>query len=143
MRRTGEPIVRGPALLAGDAAGLVDPFSGEGIHGAFVSGRLAAESIGRRLSGETEDLRDYEDAVDRELMQDFDASRKLHAVFNLTPRPVVAMMRRSDRFWRTLAGIVRGEATYAGFVRRLGPLRLLLDATARALEGRGSGPAGR
>ncbi|MDR3575573.1 MAG: geranylgeranyl reductase family protein [Anaerolineaceae bacterium] len=32
-------------LLAGDAAGLVDPLSGEGIRPAILSGRLAAEAI--------------------------------------------------------------------------------------------------
>lgn len=31
-------------ILAGDAAGLVDPFSGEGIGNAVVSGKLAAEA---------------------------------------------------------------------------------------------------
>jgi flavin-dependent dehydrogenase len=36
-------------LLAGDAAGLVDPFSGEGIGNALVSGRVAAESIAEAL----------------------------------------------------------------------------------------------
>src|SRR5271157_1103511 len=38
-------------LLAGDAAGLVDPLSGEGIRPAIISGRLAAEAI---LSGHPE-----------------------------------------------------------------------------------------
>jgi geranylgeranyl reductase family protein len=33
-------------LLAGDAAGLVDPFSGEGIGNAMDSGKIAAEVIG-------------------------------------------------------------------------------------------------
>jgi flavin-dependent dehydrogenase len=32
-------------LLAGDAAGFVDPFTGEGIHRALRSGRAAAEAI--------------------------------------------------------------------------------------------------
>jgi len=31
------------ALLAGDAAGLIDPLTGEGIHNALVSARIAAE----------------------------------------------------------------------------------------------------
>jgi geranylgeranyl reductase family protein len=35
----------GHCLLAGDAAGLVDPFTGEGIRFAVQSGRLAAEAI--------------------------------------------------------------------------------------------------
>ena len=40
-----EPISTARTLLAGDAAGLVDPFTGEGIRFAIKSGRLAAETI--------------------------------------------------------------------------------------------------
>ena len=40
-----EPISTHRILLVGDAAGLVDPFSGEGIRFAIKSGRLAAEAI--------------------------------------------------------------------------------------------------
>lgn len=36
-------------VLVGDAAGLIDPFSGEGIGNAMVSGQLAAETIGSAL----------------------------------------------------------------------------------------------
>lgn len=36
---------RGRVLLVGDAAGLVDPFSGEGIYFALRSGQLAAETL--------------------------------------------------------------------------------------------------
>ena len=36
---------RGRVLLAGDAAGLVDPLTGEGIHSAIVSGQAAAAAI--------------------------------------------------------------------------------------------------
>lgn len=44
-----EPIATARTLLVGDAAGLADPFSGEGIRLAIKSGRLAAEAI---LSGQ-------------------------------------------------------------------------------------------
>ncbi|MFL5757804.1 MAG: NAD(P)/FAD-dependent oxidoreductase [Chloroflexota bacterium] len=36
-------------LLVGDAAGFLDPFTGEGLHRALVSSRLAAEAIDRHL----------------------------------------------------------------------------------------------
>ena len=39
-------------LLAGDAAGLVDPFSGEGIGNAMVSGKVAAELCEEIIRGE-------------------------------------------------------------------------------------------
>ena len=41
-------VPSGRVLLAGDAAGLVDPLTGEGIHSALVSGQAAAAAI---LSG--------------------------------------------------------------------------------------------
>ncbi len=45
MRRAGASPARGRTLLVGDAAGLVDPLSGDGMFEAFVSGRLAAEAV--------------------------------------------------------------------------------------------------
>jgi geranylgeranyl reductase family protein len=36
---------RGRVLLVGDAAGLVDPLTGEGIHSALISGQAAAAAI--------------------------------------------------------------------------------------------------
>jgi hypothetical protein len=48
-------------LLTGDAAGLVDPFSGEGIRFAVKSGKIAAEAI---LSG---DLAQYPSRIYREI----------------------------------------------------------------------------
>jgi geranylgeranyl reductase family protein len=38
-------VPRGRILLTGDAAGLVDPLTGEGIHSAIVSGQAAAAAI--------------------------------------------------------------------------------------------------
>jgi len=40
-----EPIATARIFLVGDAAGLVDPFSGEGIRPAIKSSRLAADAI--------------------------------------------------------------------------------------------------
>ncbi|MCH8994776.1 MAG: geranylgeranyl reductase family protein [Chloroflexi bacterium] len=141
MRAPGAPIVRGPALLAGDAAGLVDPLAGEGIDAAFVSGRLAAESIGPYLAGEVTDLVAYEAAVERELTPNLEVAHKLQAVFQRMPRPCVAIMRRSDRFWGILCSLVRSETSYAEVRRSLGPLRFALDLTAR-IAGRQRPPRG-
>ena len=45
MRRAGSSPATGRTLLIGDAAGLVDPLSGDGMFEAFVSARLAAEAV--------------------------------------------------------------------------------------------------
>lgn len=66
IRREGAPIPLRPlrrwddgrnVLLAGDAAGVVAPASGEGIYYAMLGGRLAAESLDAFLvSGDARDL---------------------------------------------------------------------------------------
>jgi flavin-dependent dehydrogenase len=47
-------------LLVGDAAGFLDPFTGEGIHRALVSARLAAAAIDAHLAGRSGALPAYE-----------------------------------------------------------------------------------
>ncbi len=152
MRRPGSRLVRGPALLAGDAAGQLDPLSGEGIHAAFWSGRLAAVAIERYLSGKRDAINGYQAAVDREIMPEVTVSLKLQAIFNDMPEPCVAVMHRSDLFWRTLSRMVRGDTSYSRFRHLLGPLRPGLDswgawAIQRRLGRRrpavGHGPSGR
>jgi len=50
-------------LLVGDAAGFLDPFTGEGIHRALVSARLAAAAIGGHLAGRSGAMPAYERAM--------------------------------------------------------------------------------
>jgi flavin-dependent dehydrogenase len=49
---TAKPPVEEGILMAGDAAGVIDPFSGQGQAAALASGILAGETVERFLSGE-------------------------------------------------------------------------------------------
>ncbi len=64
------PISANRCLLLGDAASLIDPFTGEGIGNAMVSGRIAARLI-QRLPEESrfsaEDLRPYDEEIYQKL----------------------------------------------------------------------------
>jgi flavin-dependent dehydrogenase len=50
-------------LLVGDAAGFLDPFTGEGLHRALVSAELGATAISRHLDGDPGGLPGYETAM--------------------------------------------------------------------------------
>lgn len=66
------PVSGRRLLLVGEAAGLVNPLTGEGIDYALESGRLAAQFLGERLS--TGDLSPAEmEAYDRLLQERFQA----------------------------------------------------------------------
>jgi geranylgeranyl reductase family protein len=125
-RDEGAPIVRGRALLVGDAAGLVDPLSGEGIYSAFVSGDLAAARLLRFLDGRDNSLLPYEAAIEREIMGDIRAARLLRDAYHYTPWPCYFMLHHCKRFQTMLCQLITGEHTYARFMRRLGPLEKVL-----------------
>ncbi|HEU5324203.1 MAG TPA: geranylgeranyl reductase family protein, partial [Methylomirabilota bacterium] len=136
VRVPGSPIARGPVAVVGDAAGLVDPLSGEGIHMAFASGRLAAEQALRVLAGEAPDMAGYQRRLDRSLQPELTVSRKLQELFNFAPPPYLAMMRRSEKFWLFFCHLIRGEMTYLDFTRMIGPMRLAVDFFAGLAERR-------
>jgi geranylgeranyl reductase family protein len=116
LRRPGAPIVAGRALLLGDAAGLVDPFTGEGLLGAVVSARLATEPVVRAASGALAALVDYQTAVDRELMPELLEARIVLRVFDRMPGLAHRLLGMGTLVWRNLDRLMLGESEY----RRLG-----------------------
>jgi len=55
LRREALPPVQSRLFLVGDAARVVEPFTGEGIFYALRSGELAAQAIGEFITGANED----------------------------------------------------------------------------------------
>ncbi|MPZ22798.1 MAG: geranylgeranyl reductase family protein [Dehalococcoidia bacterium] len=124
IRRPGSPVIGDGVMLVGDAAALVDPLSGEGIHSALLSGTLSAEA-GLRFLSTGNGLGRYQDGIESDLGKDLLFSRKLQKLFQLTPRLYLSIVKRSPRVWLKLEQLVRGEAGY-DTIRRdskiLGPL---------------------
>jgi len=120
MRELGAPAVRGRVLLVGDAAGLVDPLSGDGMYEAFVSARLAADAI----SASTPD--EYEPALAAALDRHAAASWKAKRVADRHPRTCVWALRAPGVFV-AVSGLLRGELAHPSDARRLAqpPLRML------------------
>ena len=63
LRRSGFVPAHGRALLVGDAAGLVDPLTGDGMYEAFVSARLASAAALDVLAGRAETVDAYNDRL--------------------------------------------------------------------------------
>ena len=108
MRRPGTRIAGERALLVGDAAGLIDPMSGDGMYECFVSSKLAAEAIVDLLAGRASTLQAYEAAVDAALGRLHRASMKLKLAFDRWPRASWQVARLSLT-WRTAERMLLGE----------------------------------
>jgi geranylgeranyl reductase family protein len=120
MRRLGTSAARGRALLVGDAAGLVDPLSGDGIYEAWVSAKLAAEAI---LAGRPEA---YDAALSAVLDRHAAASWAAKRAADRFPRLCFWAVRAPGVF-ETVAGLLRGDLAHPSEARRLArpPLRAL------------------
>jgi geranylgeranyl reductase family protein len=108
IARPGSLLARGRALVVGDAAGLVDPFSGDGIHEAFLSAGLAAETVLDVLSGRASDLHEYQARVNAALAFQLDVSWSAKVALDRFPR-VLFELGRSEYVQRGLQRLARGE----------------------------------
>jgi len=127
VRRKGMEIQSGRCLLLGDAAGLVDPVTGEGIHNAVRSAQIAAPVIEHYLQGGSANLKEYEAAVDKQIMPELRAARALSRTFAWFPGLVFDAVGSSDRLWNACCRLLRGEDTYITLKKRLGPAQVLFD----------------
>jgi geranylgeranyl reductase family protein len=123
IRHPGAPLTEGNILLVGDAAGLLDPLTGEGIYAAIWSGRAAAEHLAAYLRGDAPDLQGYARAVGAHLLADLYVARHLHAAADRQPAVFARCVRYVPGAWGLVCEILRGEQTYAGFARRFRGLR--------------------
>ncbi len=140
-RPVGYPIpvfTAGPAssrriVLVGDAAGLVDPFFGEGIYYAVRSGQLAAEVVSRCMASDGPGLLEYDRRIAEEFTPEFEAARTLARLVYRFPRLWMILLRRHPGAMRLYAQALRGEITLAGFVAEV-KRRALAALTLRARE---------
>ena len=132
LRSPRSTLARGRAAVVGDAAGLVDPVSGDGMFEAFLSARLASEAALDLLAGRVEGLEPYGERLTRQLATHLWASWGVKAALDRFPRTTFRIAR-SEIVWRTVEKLVRGEIDDVGGARGLArpPLKALA-ALARA-----------
>jgi flavin-dependent dehydrogenase len=126
MRRPETRLAAGRALLVGDAAGVLDPVSGDGIYEALVSGDLASQHI----------LADRLDAYAAALRARLDplasAGWGAKKALDRFPRAVFAIMRLPVT-WGVLEKLMLGEVAHPGEAKGAGRTAMkLIEGLARA-----------
>ncbi|MHB8471135.1 MAG: geranylgeranyl reductase family protein [Gaiellaceae bacterium] len=132
MRTPSSRLARGTAAVIGDAAGLVDPFSGDGMYEAFLSSQLVADAVLELLAGRAAGLEPYEQAVARRITPLTSAGWGAKRAFERFPRTTFALARLPITF-RALEQLLRGDLSHPAAARGLekGAIRLI-DAVSRA-----------
>ena len=129
--RPRREAARGRVLLVGDAAGLADPLTGEGISLAIRSGRLAAESLLLAGLDPSAAARTYVAALRREILGDLRIARSLAWVLYRRPGLARRLVPRLGQLaGEALSEVVAGRRTYRGLVGSVRAWRRLLIALA-------------
>ncbi len=133
LRGAGDGLTNGRGLVVGDAAGLVDPLTGDGMYEAFLSARLASRTVVDFLRGRTDGLAAYADATLRALGPLCVVSWGGKRAFDRFPR-LTYSVARTQRAWRVIAELLQdGEPPDADPDDQ--PLPLFLNALLAATAG--------
>ncbi|MFF7637662.1 geranylgeranyl reductase family protein [Kitasatospora sp. NPDC008050] len=135
-RAEDSPLSRGRVLVAGDAAGLLEPWTREGISYALRSGRLAGEwavQVAEAVAP-TEVRRqalNYAFAVKAGLGVEMRAGKVMLAAFERRPHLFHLAVYVINPAWRAFAQTTQGHTTFAQILRQYRAARRLAAMAAR------------
>lgn len=107
-------------MLCGDSAGMVDPFTGEGIAYAVRSGQIAAQVASEHLS-EGCDLVEYQRRCKKEIGDDLRASFLLARLMHRFPDQLFNMFMDDRSLLERYINIHSHGLSYRSFLRWLAP----------------------
>jgi geranylgeranyl reductase family protein len=121
-RTDGSSLRRGRVLVAGDAAGLLDPWTREGISFALRSGALAGEFAAKAAQSDRKEdtepaLEEYVAAVNAALVPDMRAGRMLLSAFTRHTGTFHAGLATA-KGWRVFGKICRSEVSMSALAGR-------------------------
>lgn len=117
-RAADSPLSRGRVLLAGDSAGLLEPWTREGISFALRSGHLAGQ-YAARIAADDDAAQvathaiSYEEAIRDSLDAPMRAGQDILAAFSRHPLAFHAAVTLLPPAWRAFTQFTRGENTFA------------------------------
>lgn len=114
-------------ILVGDAAGLVDPYTAEGIYYAIRSGHIAAEEVGRAFQRGDFDLAYYTRRINQEINSDLRYAWMLSQIFYRVPHLAYRLYQNSPGTRAAIIQMADGAITYRQMLARVATSLLSLN----------------
>ena len=106
-------------LSVGDAAGLGDGFTGEGIHNAFLSSLIASQSINNAFLDLNFNFSDYYEKIGKDIYTNIKYSQFISKIFFSSPHFYYKLIKSNDALFNSCAKILRGEKKYSDVINKL------------------------
>lgn len=111
-RSASSPVAAGRILAVGDAAGLLEPWTREGISFALRSGALAGAACASGDPAHT-----YRAGLEEELLPEMTAGERCLQAFERRPRAFHELIARTPMGWRGFVRLASGDTTLARALR--------------------------
>jgi len=108
-------------LLAGDSAGFVDAFTGEGIRYALRSGQIAGQAVAEGLDGKADAASVYQAGCWTDFGEDLRYAYLLARLMHSRPEIFFPILIGQVEVLSRFLGIAAGKTSYKGFLRWLVP----------------------
>ncbi len=134
-RTDDSPLYRGRVMVAGDAAGLLDPWSREGISFALRSGAVAGHAAARASEATSGDevagiLAGYAETVSSTLGPEMQAGQAFMRAFKRHPGVFHVAFILLPPAWKLFVSVISGRVSVASVTRRR-LVRLVLTVLSR------------
>lgn len=108
FRISGERVI-----LVGDAAGLADPLSGEGLYGALKSACLGAECVKSALHSSDFSMIPYDQSIRDTIYRDLRSARHISKLFYSFPKVFHKVFRANQQLIHDYFTVITNGDTYA------------------------------
>jgi len=151
-RTRDSPLYRDRVLVAGDAAGLLEPWTREGISFALRSGTIAGRSAAQAASAAsaaevTAVMKAYAEEISATLAPEMNGGRMFMRAFTRHPRIFYTAIILLPKAWDFVVQAISGDTNFADITKwrlvRMLLLALGSDARSGLLGGTGVGGLGR
>ncbi len=124
VRKKNDFISSYRILVTGDAAGLGDGFTGEGLHNAILSSHIAFSSIKEALKNSSFEFHDYSEMISREIIKNIEYSVIISKIFFSSQYFYYKLIKKNEKLFKSCCKILRGEKTYLDVVNKLKLIRI-------------------
>lgn len=128
IKPRADGIARERVLLVGDAAGIADPVTAEGITHAIQTGQLAAQAILQGRFEANAAAAQYQSSVEKSIVPELNPARALAWVLYRHSRLAGWLFRRQGKaLCELMTDVVMGKRTYHGLLRSASSYNKLLS----------------
>jgi geranylgeranyl reductase family protein len=126
IRPRSRELARDRVFLTGDAAGLADPVTAEGIYFAILSGKKAAEAL-LKSEHSCAAVKNYNHWIQSELLPELLAGQAIGQLLYRHPRMVQWLCRfQGQKLTQSMLSMTQGHKTYLdAYQKRAGAFRVL------------------